>query len=147
MQKMMCSNNERLKKSRGIEAWDSFIRMRLDGQPPCQSTAMQWFSRVNLSRRGRHAIGRVSCAWPVTMCRVAWGPRPGLHWLAVQQGTGTIVPGSSGSRRLPGASVIARINRMWPGRRARLGYTHKVRRGQLGCQRLLELQVPVAAGC
>lgn len=68
MQKMMCSNNERLKKSRGIEAWDSFIRMRLDGQPPCQSTAMQWFSRVNLSAEdvtqlaASRAHGRLRCA-------------------------------------------------------------------------------------
>lgn len=80
-QKMMCSNNERLKKSRGIEmeldgsqngcvslAWDSFIRMRLDGQPPCQSTAMQWFSRVNLSAEdvtqlaASRAHGRLRCA-------------------------------------------------------------------------------------
>lgn len=82
------------------------------------------------------------------MCRVAWGPRPGRHWLAVQQGTGTIVPGSSDSRRLPGASVIAGIIGVWPGGRATgVCYTHKVRRGQLGCQRLLESQVPVAAGC
>lgn len=78
---MMCSNNERLKKSRGIEmepdgsqngcvslARDSFIRMRLDGQPPCQSTAMQWFSRVNLSAEdvtqlaASRAHGRLRCA-------------------------------------------------------------------------------------
>lgn len=72
---------ERLKKSRGIEteldgsqkrcaslAWDSLIRMRLDGQPPCQSTVMQWFSRVNLSAEdvtqlaASLAHGRLRCA-------------------------------------------------------------------------------------
>lgn len=131
-QKMMCSNNERLKKSRGIEmeldgsqkrrvslARDSFIRIAVRRTAAMSVNSDAVVQSGQSLRRGRHAVGRVSCARPVTMCRVAWRRRPGLQQLAVRQGTGTIVRGSFDSRRLPDASVIVRIIRMWPGERAR----------------------------
>lgn len=119
---------ERLKKSRGYRDGAGRIskKMCISGMGQLHQDAVRRTAAMSVNsdavvqsgqslRRRRHAVGRVSCAWPVTMCRVAWKRRPGPQQLAVRRGTGTIGPGSSDSRHLPGSSVIARSVVMWTG--------------------------------